>query len=56
MEFLIALVIVCLAACGLSLGLILTGRPPKTACDGIKCLGGRPCAGCPRRREAGQDG
>ena len=52
MELLFALLIVCLAACGLALGLILGGKPPQTACEGIACLKQVPCPGCPHRREA----
>ena len=52
MEFALAVVIVALSALGLALGLILTGRPPRTSCDGAACVTGSRCAGCPRRKAA----
>ncbi len=51
MELVFAVLIICLAAIGLSLGLILGGRAPRTACDGLSCLPDSRCAGCPRRRK-----
>jgi hypothetical protein len=55
MELFLAVIIVCLSAGGLALGLMLGGRAPRTACDGLACLPESRCAGCPRRREAGHD-
>lgn len=49
MEFLIAALVICLAALGLAVGLVFTGRPLKTSCEGAACLGGARCEGCPRR-------
>lgn len=53
MEILLAILVFALAAGGLAAGLALTGRPPRTACDGAACHGGGACAGCPNRREPG---
>ncbi|GKY90143.1 hypothetical protein [Sinisalibacter aestuarii] len=53
MEFLIAVVVVLLAALGLSAGLILTGRPPQNSCGGLACAGGGRCDGCPRLGSGG---
>jgi len=50
MEVLLAILIVLLALGGLSLGLILRGRPPETACEGM-CRLGTQCATCPHRKE-----
>lgn len=52
METAIAILIVMLAAGGLSLGLLLTGRPPETSCDGLACIEGARCAVCPKRLRA----
>ena len=53
---LLAVVVFVLAAGGLALGLILTGKPPETACEGVACLGGERCAGCPKRKAEQADG
>jgi hypothetical protein len=52
METLIAVLIVMLAAGGLSLGLLLTGKPPETSCDGLACIKSVRCAMCPKRLRA----
>jgi len=52
MEMLLAIGIMVLAAGGLAVGLVLTGRPPETSCEGMSCVGGARCEGCPKRREA----
>ena len=51
MEMLFAIPIAVLAVAGLSLGLLLRGRGPVTACEGMRCLGAE-CATCPHRRTA----
>lgn len=48
MELILAVAVMTLAACGIGLGLMLTGRPPSS-CGGQSC-GGR-CAVCPRQKE-----
>ena len=50
MEVLLAVLILLLALGGLSLGLILKGRGPVTACEGMRCIGAQ-CATCPHRKE-----
>jgi len=55
METLFAVGIVALAAAGLAVGLMLTGKPPQTSCGGIECVGGGRCEVCPRRGEAHND-
>lgn len=52
MELLLAILILLLSLGGLSLGLILKGRPPATACEGM-CRLGTQCATCPHRKEPG---
>ncbi|EPX76677.1 hypothetical protein [Salipiger mucosus] len=52
MELLLGIGIVLLAVGGLCAGLLLTGRPPRTACDGIACVGGGRCDACPKRAAA----
>lgn len=51
MEALIAVVIVCLAALGLGAGLLVGRRPPRRGCDGLACIGGARCDGCPHTGE-----
>lgn len=48
MELIAAIVLISLSVLGLALGLVLTGRPPRTSCGGAACLGN--CAGCPRQK------
>lgn len=53
MELLFAILIICLSAAGLAVGLLM-GRPsPQTSCDGLACLAGARCEGCPHG--AGKD-
>jgi len=52
MEVLFAIAIVTLACAGLATGLLLRGRPPQTACEGVDCVGGGRCDVCPRRLAA----
>lgn len=47
MEAILAVVIVCLAALGLGLGLLMGRGEPHRGCDGLACVGGRRCDGCP---------
>ncbi len=47
MEALLAIVIVCLAALGLSIGLIAGRGGVRRGCDGLACVGGTRCDGCP---------
>lgn len=51
METLFAIAVVVLAACGLAIGLVLTGRPPETSCGGLSCIKGVRCEGCPKRAQ-----
>ena len=51
MEMLLAIAITLLAVGGLSLGLLLRGRGPVTACDGMRCIGAE-CATCAHRQAA----
>lgn len=49
MEFLLAIVIVTLAALGLAAGL-MTGRGPvRSSCGGLSCIKGASCRDCPNR-------
>lgn len=47
MEALLAILIVCLAGLGLSVGLLLGRGAPRRSCDGLACIGGTRCDGCP---------
>jgi len=51
-ELVMGVVIFLLAALGLGVGLLLTGRPPQTACGGLACHKSVRCAGCPNADEA----
>lgn len=51
MEALLAILIVCLSAIGLGVGLLLDRGAPRKACDGLACVGGTRCEGCPHTRE-----
>ena len=55
MEVLFTVAIMVLAAGGLSVGLMLSGKPPQTSCGGLDCIGGGQCEICPRRGEAHHD-
>jgi len=50
METLIVIGVFLLAAGGLAVGLVLTGKPPETSCGGLACIGGGQCEVCPRRK------
>lgn len=47
MEALLAVLIVCLSGVGLGVGLMLGRGAPSRSCDGLACLGGARCDGCP---------
>ena len=47
MEALLAVLIVSLAGVGLGVGLLLGRGAPRRSCDGLACLGGTRCDGCP---------
>ncbi|MDP3898672.1 MAG: hypothetical protein Q8Q62_18525 [Mesorhizobium sp.] len=47
MEALLAVLIVSLAGVGLGVGLMLGRGAPRRSCDGLACLGGTRCEGCP---------
>ncbi len=53
MEALIAIVIVCLSALGLAVGLLLGRKPLARSCDGLDCIDGTRCAGCPNAEKNG---
>lgn len=48
MEALLAIAIVCLAGAGLGVGLLLGRGAPRRSCDGLTCLDGVRCDGCPQ--------
>ncbi len=48
MEALLAVVIVCLAGACLGVGLLIGRGAPSRSCDGLACLSGTRCDGCPR--------
>ena len=51
-EMFLGVVIFLLAALGLGVGLLLTGRPPQTACGGRdSCRKDVRCEGCPNAAE-----
>lgn len=50
MEALIAILIVCLSAAGLALGILMGREPLRKSCDGLACVGGTRCDGCPHDR------
>ncbi|MDO5631768.1 MAG: hypothetical protein Q4G22_08015 [Paracoccus sp. (in: a-proteobacteria)] len=49
MEFLFAILVICLAAGGLALGLIFGRRPVSTSCGSMDCVPGVRCTDCPNR-------
>lgn len=51
MEAILAVVIVCLAALCLSAGLLMGRGAPQRGCDGLACVGGQRCDGCPNKDE-----
>jgi len=51
MEAVLAVLIVCLAALFLGAGLLMGRGAPHRGCDGLACVGGTRCAGCPRKDE-----
>ena len=55
MELVFTIAIMTLAAGGLAVGLMLSGKPPQTSCGGLDCIGGGQCEVCPRRGEAHHD-
>lgn len=50
-EAILAVVIVCLAALCLSAGLLMGRGAPQRGCDGLVCVGGQRCHGCPHKHE-----
>lgn len=48
MEALLAVLIFCLAGFCLGVGLLLGRGAPRRSCDGLACLGGTRCDGCPQ--------
>lgn len=51
MEALFAILIVCLAALGLAVGLLFGRNPPQAGCAGLSCVGGTRCQDCPHREK-----
>jgi len=51
MEAILAVLIVCLAALCLGAGLLMGRGEPRRGCDGLACVGGARCDGCPRKDE-----
>lgn len=51
MEALLAVAIVCLAALGIGVGLMMGRGAPQRGCDGLACVGGARCEGCPHKDE-----
>ncbi|MCO5156657.1 MAG: hypothetical protein M9945_07855 [Aquamicrobium sp.] len=51
MEALLAILIVCLSAIGLGAGLMMGRGAPSRGCDGLACVGGTRCDGCPHAKE-----
>jgi hypothetical protein len=51
MEAILAVVIVCLAGAGLGVGLMLGRGAPRRSCDGLRCIRGTRCDGCPNAGE-----
>ena len=47
METFLAILIVSLASAGLGIGLMLGRGAPRPSCDGLACIGGTRCDGCP---------
>lgn len=47
MEILLAILIVALSALGLAAGLLMGRGAPQRSCDGLACVGGSRCDGCP---------
>lgn len=48
MEIILAILIVCLSAAGLAAGLLMGRGAPRRGCDGLACVAGTRCDGCPR--------
>ena len=53
MEALLAILIVCVAAVGLGAGLRMGRGAPRRGCDGLACVGGTRCDGCPNTNREG---
>ncbi|MFC5386986.1 hypothetical protein ACFPLB_13545 [Aquamicrobium segne] len=51
MEAILAVLIVCLAALCLGAGLLMGRGELKRGCDGLACVGGQRCGGCPHKDE-----
>ncbi len=51
MDIALAILIVCLSALGLGAGLLMGRGAPRKACDGLACVGGTRCDGCPHAKE-----
>ncbi len=51
MEALLAILIVCLSAIGLGASLMMGRGAPSRGCDGLACVGGTRCDGCPHAKE-----
>ncbi|MDO5704455.1 MAG: hypothetical protein Q4G49_05185 [Paracoccus sp. (in: a-proteobacteria)] len=49
MEFLLAVIVIALAAGGLALGMAFGGRPVSTSCGSMDCVPGIRCTDCPNR-------
>ncbi|MFZ7089940.1 hypothetical protein [Primorskyibacter sp. 2E233] len=53
MEVILSIGVFLLVFGGLAIGLLLTGRPPQTACGGLSCMpGGGQCHACPNRKSS----
>lgn len=53
MEIIFAIVIVCLSAAGLAVGLMAGRAAPRMSCEGISCVNGTRCSDCPNRDREG---
>jgi len=51
MEAIFAVLIVCFAALCLGAGLMMGRGAPRRGCDGLTCVSGAHCDGCPHRDE-----
>lgn len=54
METLLAIMIVCLSALGLGVGLMMGRGAPRPSCDGLSCIDGARCHGCPHGERNGR--
>ncbi|MGP6086353.1 hypothetical protein [Antarctobacter jejuensis] len=56
MEIAFAIVIVCLAAGGMAIGLLFGRNPPRTSCGAAQRIAAARCSDCPLRQATEGEG